>query len=245
MTTNVVDTAACILASDSRWSFPVLSMTGNTHAWIYVDDADFDKIEVGKDYSFIFAGSSTLMEEWKTWHRQPLMSRPRVEDGFSLCFVNMATRNVEFEHGQRIVGSDHRFAGTGAYYAYQCWIINKSAKKAVESAYRDDILSGGTVKYLDLNTKNNNINAANVSKSINQKAAEKGLVMYMNQSAPKGIPLAAAAAGDPLVKEALKKVASGSVAAQAPAGQDKIVWTDLDIQKLDAALARCFGGKKQ
>jgi len=86
MTTNVVDSAARIVATDSRWSWPVeLRTTGISHARIYVDDAGFDKIEVGDDYSFIFAGNAILMGMWKAWRRDPnrvVQNPPPVADGF-------------------------------------------------------------------------------------------------------------------------------------------------------------------
>ncbi len=249
MTTNVVDTASSMLASDSRWSFPVHSLGGGSlHALIYVDDAEFDKIEVGPEYSFIFAGDSGLMEAWKAWHRDPnrlVVQRPAVGVNFSLCLIDMAKKEIKFEHGQRISGSDHRFAGTGALPAYECWIVNKSATRAVDSACKRDIWSGGAVKYLDLNTRKHNVVQANVCKSINRVAEQKGMVIIMGQSASKAVPVADAAASDPLVREALKKVSSGSVAAQAPAGHDPIVWTDTDVARLDAALQDCFGVKKK
>lgn len=59
----------------------------------------------------------------------------------------------------------------------------------------------------------------------------------------KEVPLAEALLKDPFVTDAIKKVAAGEVAAQAPTGKDPIVWTDSDVKRLDEALGKYFGKK--
>lgn len=68
-------------------------------------------------------------------------------------------------------------------------------------------------------------------------AMKRGMVMYPERE----MPLQEAALSDPFVKDAMGKVAKGDLAAQAPTGKDKIVWTDSDVQRLDEALAKVFG----
>lgn len=161
-------------------------------------------------------------------------------DGFALCILGMKTHDVEFEHGQRIAGSDHRFAGTGAYAAYQCWKVNRDAIRAVNSAYAEDRLSGGEVRRLNLVSGEHNVGSEISWKAINRAAVGKGMVI-MEKNA---VPLAEAAKNDPLVDKAMKDIASGNLSAHAPAGKDPVVWTDADIKRLDDALAKCFGPKK-
>jgi hypothetical protein len=60
---------------------------------------------------------------------------------------------------------------------------------------------------------------------------------------PIEIPAEEAAQDDPIVREALAKVANGSVPAEAPAGRDEVVWTDADKLRLNKALQKCFGKK--
>ena len=156
--------------------------------------------------------------------------------------IDMATNDVKFEHGQRIAGTDHRFAGTGAYGAYKCWEVNRDAIKAVKSAYSEDPLSGGNVKMLNLVTRHHNVSMANSAKAINSLTIKKGVVMYPPNQV-KHVPVSEAMDTDPFVKQAATKAANGEVSAQAPAGNDKIVWTDADVQRLDQALNECFGKK--
>jgi len=59
----------------------------------------------------------------------------------------------------------------------------------------------------------------------------------------KTVPIQQAINDDQVVKEAAKHIASGAMSANAPAGLDKIVWTDADVKRLDDALAKRFGKK--
>jgi hypothetical protein len=245
MTTNVYDYAAKQLASDSRWSFS-LKDGGFLYAVVYVDNTGFEKIEYQPDYSYLFAGRSDLIDEWKKWARSPnkiLIPRPPVIDDFALCIIHSETGEIKFEHGQKIVGSDHRFAGTGAHPAYYCWLKNKCSQKAVESASSVDIFSGGEVKYLSLEQKQHNLNQITSHESINEITLRKGMVMSLPVTQP--VPLHEAAEKDPRVKDFTTKIANGEVSAEAPSGRDKIVWTDSDVKRLDDALSECFGIPKK
>jgi hypothetical protein len=243
MTTNVVDGALHVMASDSRWSFPITGAGGAPYAVLYVDDTDFDKIELGDDYAMIFAGPALLMEKWKRWLQDPgrsVRKRPPVEMYFALCMVEVESRQIIFEHGQTIAGSDHRFAGTGALGAYTCWKQNRDPIKAVKSACIDDMYSGGEVRKLDLKSRKHNLKQSHDSKSINKQLVTNGVIMYTSQ---KQISVADAVKSDPVVKKAVKKIATGKVSAHAPAGLDPIVWTDADVKRLDDALEKHFGKK--
>lgn len=57
----------------------------------------------------------------------------------------------------------------------------------------------------------------------------------------KAIPIKEAAELDPLVKEAMEKIARGELIAETPI--DDVVWTEEDKRRLDEALAKVFGWK--
>lgn len=244
MTTNIFDGKVNLFCSDSRWSWGIPDLYGHHYATLYVDNTIFDKIEPQPDYSFIFAGCSKLICEWKRWIRSEnrvVMPPPRVIDDFAMCMVNTNSGKIEVEHGQRISGSDHRFAGTGAYPAYQCWNANRDANKAVSSACNEDTLSGGAVKYLEMKTFQHNVNLTGNYLSINELALKEGMVMY--KSIDKTTSFQEAAINDPIIADFAVKVANGSASAEAPSGKDKIVWTDADVKRLNEALSRCYGVK--
>jgi hypothetical protein len=242
MTTNVVDGRQQALASDSRWSFMIEGIGyDRKHAFVYVDDTQFDKIELAGDDALIFAGPASLIAEWKAWARFPvrgLMNRPGLVTDFSICMIDVPSKTVFFEHGQKITGTDHRFAGTGAKGAYDCWSVNYDAQRAVKSAYTLDVFSGGAVRFLDLNARAHNLGNEVDPGTINKAALHSGVVMYTNH---KEVPIQEAMKDDPIVRKAVDKIANGSVSAQAPAGKDPVVWTDADVARLDAALKKRYG----
>jgi hypothetical protein len=245
MTTNVFDKSAGILASDTRWSFRLVQdgPLKSTLALLYVDDTGFEKIEHQPDYSYIFAGPSDLIDRWKKWinsETRNVEAPPGVANDFALCIVEMATGEVIEEHGQRIRDALYRFAGTGAEPAHNCWKTNKDPRKAVQSAAAGDIFSGGEVKYLSLKDSSHNLDGSGTYESINQLTLKRGMVMYLSGNhAPMSID--EAAANDPRIKHLAQKIAKGEVAAEAPCGLDTVVWTDTDVQRLNASLQKMYG----
>lgn len=247
MTTNVFDKTAGVLASDTRWSFRLIQdgPIKSTLALLYVDDTGFEKIEYQPDYSFIFAGPSDLIDRWKKWinsSTRSLENPPGVANDFALCIIDMATGEVLEEHGQRIRDDLYRFAGTGAEPAHNCWKENKDPKRAVASATAAgaDIFSGGEVKYLNIKDASHNLNVSGTYELINQLTLKRGMVMYLSGNhAP--MPIDEAAANDPRIKDLANKIAKGEVAAEAPCGLDTVVWTDTDVQRLNASLKKMYG----
>lgn len=224
----------------------------STIAMLYVDDTGFEKIVFDSKYSYMFAGPSDLINEWKTWIASPtklMQPRPAVRDDFAVCFIDSETKIVRFEHGQRIRDDKYRFAGTGAVPAHKCWTANTDPIKAVESAKESDIFSGGTVKYLDIsNRTSSSLNEASVAHNLNLngsfdsiKAAtlSKGMVMY-TQVNKANLPINEACANDPRIKDFVSKIANGEVVAKAPCGLDTVVWTETDEKRLDDALNDMF-----
>jgi hypothetical protein len=243
MTTNVYDVKAGVLASDSRWSYTIKD--GETLiAVVYSDDTGFDKIEVHESVCALFAGNSKLIDDWKQWIRSPnkiVLPRPRVEDGFAMCLVNMANNRIAFEHGQKIIDDEkYRFAGTGAKPAHSCWTVNKDPIRAVKSASKADRYSGGEVKFIQLKDKQHNTKPDGLFDSINKTICERGIVMYVTYEG-KTVPIQDAAKTDLRIRDLTMKIARGETSAEAPSGLDPIVWTESDVKRLDAALEECFG----
>lgn len=245
MTTNVFDKGASLLASDSRWSFRLIEdrPIKITKALVYVDNTGFDKIEYQPDYSYIFAGPSDLINAWKLWINSPtrnLERPPGVTNDFAICIIETATGKIMDEHGQKITDDNYRFAGTGAKPAHECWMANKLAKMAVQSAMVHDPFSGGDVKFLELTTAKHNLNQTGTFESINKMALIKGMVMYMTPNQTP-IPIDQASANDPRIKELADKIAKGDMCAEAPSGHDTIVWTETDVKRLQNTLEKMYG----
>jgi hypothetical protein len=248
MTTNVYDESLKMFCTDSRWSFDIRLAGGAHYAILYVDDTGFEKIESQPDYSFMFAGNSKLINEWKHWIRSPnkvVLPKPATADDFAVCMVETSTGKIVFEHGQKISGSDHRFAGTGAYDAYKCWNLHKNPKKCIESASKVDVYTGGNVIFLDMGKKTSNIPTEADLREINNLTLKKGMIMYIQTTLDKAITVKEASEKDSLIKNFVEKVANGSAQAEARSGLDKIVWTDADKERLDDALLACYGVPKR
>lgn len=152
------------------------------------------------------------------------------------------TGEVAMEHGQKITGSEFRFAGTGAEPAYECWTSNKDPRRAVVSAQAKDPLSGGGVKFFQRHDGDNNLDTGVEFNVVAEQFLKKGMVMYMNQ---KPMPVDQAARNDPRISELVDKVKAGGLAAEAPSGFDPVVWTEEDEQRLDDALNVHYGVKKK
>lgn len=243
MTTNVYDQSKLLITSDSRWS--ILTDFGV----IYVDDTGFDKIEISKDHAFVFAGNAGVIQLWKDYIRASQagipLARPSAK-GISLLVAKMGCGSFVEAYGQDIsLPSKAKpvvsFAGTGSHPAAVCWFANKCGKRAIDSAKARDYYSGGTVSFLELNTRvgnqQNNRNADKLSEAF----LDKGMVMYTPGITSSSVPLTQAAASDPRVAEWLKKIAEGSVEIQAPCDSMFAEPTEEENSRLDAAMASIFG----
>lgn len=236
MTTNVFDKSALALATDSRWSFRV-----QNHAICYVDDTGFDKVFIdgAGNFAACFAGNANLIELWKTWLATDLNSPepPVFQDGMSIsiCLVDREG-SVLIDANQDIFHEDgSRFAGSGALDAYECWKVNKSATKAVESAKLIDLYSGGSVKSADLSSGSHNI-ANDVSlQDVNQIFIEKGFVMYLTN--PQPVEFGKAAANDPLLQQVKADLSAGNVQISAPCDSMYQDWSAEQKSKLASAVS--------
>ncbi|QBP75419.1 hypothetical protein E2K99_10530 [Herbaspirillum huttiense] len=213
------------------------------HAIVFADDTGFDKIVLAEGACALFAGRSKLIDEWKQWIASPnkvVLPRPGVEDNFAMCIIDAATGAQVMEHGQKITDDLYRFAGTGAKPAHTCWIKNKDALRAVNSAYEGDQYSGGTVKFLKVKSKEHNVSDLVEHKVITNAIITRGLVMYPAYEG-KTVSIEDAAKTDPKVSVLIRDLTTGAVSAEAPSGLDPVVWTETDIKRLDDSLERFFG----
>ena len=247
MTTNVYDSHAGVVATDSRWSI-------QQGRWlVYVDDVPFHKIETLGQIAFVFAGKGRRIQEWKNWIRtkpSDLSARPSV-DGISICLVEMVSKEVIFCEKQDIVKDGASFAGSGSRFAYMCWAVNRDARKSVESAKRLDHASGGDVKFLQFLDRVNNLNFASVVAEatidmVDAAVRKRGMVMDLYENRTGGVPFKFSdiAASSPADDEDLLKlnarVTSGEASAEAPCDGMYSDWTAEQEAKLNSALTSAF-----
>ena len=239
MTTNAYDATAGMLASDSRWS----TRTPSKKAFIYVDDASFDKLAVTADGNLaaMFAGDLNVIASWKYWFCGPesLVSDSPKPDGTNICLVDTSTREVVYEYKQDVSGPNHRFTGTGSYHAFECWQQNGCVIRAIKTAMSIDMSSGGTVRYLNLDTKEFNFCKENDSASVLKGLVEKGMVMYSNTK-NEAIPVSEAIKSDPEIRELFKAATSGTLQMSAPCVGSIGPWPSEEKEKLKSVLSRYF-----
>lgn len=246
MTTNVFDMNAGLMCGDSRWSVQHPSFIA------YVDDTGFDKIiaidgDLGK-FAFVFAGDSELIQQWKSW----IISKPSAQDqtppvqnglkSIAICIANIDNKSIVFENGQDIQTPEARFAGSGSLHAFNCWTVNKDAKKAIESAKTFDVYSGGEVKFLDFSSGVNNLKNSSNLKELHVFFAKEGMVMYKNASTnqSKILSIKEAAANDPAVQQLAIDLASGKISASAPCDAMHNTWSKEKVNELNTALKGIF-----
>ncbi|WP_145964072.1 hypothetical protein [Chromobacterium phragmitis] len=236
MTTNVFDRGPVILATDSRWS---ARLPGNKGI-CYVDDTGFDKLFVDRNGGFAcnFAGSAILIDQWKNWLASDMSTAPPdvYYNGISIsiCLVErdgqlsiVENQDINHEDGSK-------FAGSGALNAYECWKMNKSATKAVESAKVLDPCSGGNVKSADLPSGRHNVeNVANLEDVV-ESLVKKGFVMYIAN--PQPIEFEKAAANDADVANLKGALASGAAQISAPYDAMYQDWSPEQKARLKSAL---------
>lgn len=218
MTTNVYDGFQGIASTDSRWS------AGRDFAIFYVDDTGFEKIVVRDDAVFLFAGDSSVIQQWKDYLAGPRYSHAAGEpplEGIALLIVNAATKEIIYGYGQDITLNDQSakaiasFAGSGGRLAAECWRQNFCAKRAIDTAKQIDVFSGGETKFFELTSKTGNLIKDVGLKGLGEAFKERGMVMFLAQL-DKPMSIQEAQAIDPRVAEFAQQVASGQVPLSAP-----------------------------
>lgn len=215
MTTTIYDRAVEMITCDSRWSIP-----DERFGVLYVDEAEFSKVEIANGHAFVFAGKSNVIHAWKVFlqarERGVAMPEPTM-DGISALVAELGTGALKYYYGQDIVlpsqDDPHTvFAGTGSSHAARCWESNRCPKKAVASAMMFDVCTGGEVRYVELKSGKHNLTACQGVNSLDQAFLNKGMVMFNRNEIEKGpVPFKDAADIDPSVAEWYKKAASGSI----------------------------------
>lgn len=244
MTTNVLDREAGLFATDSRWS----QQSGR---WlVFVDDTAFHKIEVSGDTAFMFAGRGVAIQKWKDWiaaggQEDKLPSF----DGLCLSAVNMQTQEVKICENLPIVRSNSAFGGSGSRFAFTCWTVNKSAKKAVETAKGLDPATGGSTTYLEFGSRANNLNQTvfleRTLAEVDRAILTRGIVMDTSTLNSGGVPfkLKDLAASNDEVRELEAKFATGELSADAPSAGMHNTWTDDQKERVKSALRDIFHWK--
>ncbi|MBI6925732.1 hypothetical protein Q9323_03345 [Pseudomonas fulva] len=243
MTTNVYDGTKRLLSSDSRWS----SKHPSGDFIIFVDDVGFDKIEVASGHAFLFAGYASTISDWKAFLKsKPSSSQGHPSlDGIALLITNVATGQIVDHVGQdiQIANADQSvtsFAGSGSSHAADCWTVNGCAKTAVESAKNFDLFSGGSVRYLELNTLDNNLLNITNYDELKKSFTAQGMVMYTANS-HKQVPVNEAALTDVRVGELCNEIARGQISPSAPCDAMHHRATAAEKQRISATLDKIFG----
>lgn len=245
MTTNVYDSNVGLIASDSRWS-----VTWGSRI-VYVDDANFNKIEIHKGVAFVFAGSGVRVQEWKDWLKTDPVDDTNMPgcDGMSVCMTRIEDKQVLFSERQDIVKDGGFFAGSGSRHAFTCWNNNRNALKSVESAKLLDPYTGGEVKYVDFTSQKNNLVMHPASpatiRTVSEALSSRGHVMNIapdNGTAPP-FKLSEIAANDAEARELQEKLLAGQISPEAPCDGMYDEWTAEQTSRLKSALGKVFNWK--
>lgn len=168
MTTNVICRPFKVLASDSRWSAP---MIGYPDCLAFVDDGRFDKIALRPTHALVFAGDGELIAGWKEWFSRDAMNfaaLPKTNrlvpgtnrmESIVVSLVKRATCEVMFTVGRFVAhGEDARFSGSGAEFAKDCYAVNKCGKTSITTAKSRDHATGGDIIFVELESGAHNLN---------------------------------------------------------------------------------------
>ena len=248
MTTNVFDGAAGVVATDSRWSWQ----------WdkyiVYLDDTGFEKIQVLDDLVVMFAGNGLLIQAWRDYLAavpRILANQPAETKKVSVCMIDAQSGEfVRSAGGDYQVFDTSRFGGTGGAHALGCWIANRNAVRAVETAKGRDPSSGGDVKFVDIKGSISNVKALYPTRAVTihmviEAVHKRGLVMTMsakNLHFGKPVPFELAAAQDKNVAAFEQQLASGQLAPSAPFTGMNREWTAAEKEGINDTLKK-YGWK--
>lgn len=247
MTTNVFDGHVGLVASDSRWSIQY------GRYLLYVDDAQFDKIELYGDSVFMFAGKGAVIQLWKDWIRSAPTDESAMPDPdqISVSIMKRSAKSVVWTRGVHTKREGALFAGSGSIFAVPCWMANKDAKRAVGTAASLDECTGGEVKYFDFSTGQHNLQypTANITIAHVDKAIlERGMVMDISTRRmgrpPFPLKQVAASNDDGELADLKAKVANGEIQPMAPCPGAMSEWTEDEKRGLKEALSDVFGWRK-
>ena len=242
MTTNVRDSNAFEMATDSRWTID-LRPYGRPMI-IGVDDVDYQKIITVDGKLLMFGGNSKVINAWKqaislnAHYPKSVNVASLPTDGMAISIVSLTTCELIIEKGYHTVPDGASFAGTGYKDARLCWLENRDARRAVESAMKADFLTGGTVRFFNYSTGIHNLAPDRSFEQFNSEFLRKGFVMYTDTSAK--LPIAEAAAQDNHLHEVINKVSAGELAATAPCDPSYDTWSQADKEQLHTTMRELF-----
>jgi hypothetical protein len=237
MTTNAIDQRKRIVASDSRWSF---ERDGHLY---FVDDTGFDKIVDRPRAAIICAGDAQLIADWKAWFtsRIPSQVLPATERtdrsgamaAICVSVIAKPTCQLMFRNGWYLsADEDAMFTGTGAQFAYQCYLLNKCGRLSIASAAKSDPQTGGETKYIELDTNKHNVSLLQKEmKDLDREMLTRGMVMNMTTKKVVTIHEHQAAHGSSA------QAAIARFDLSAPTGHAPRAWSDAEKEKLSRVMA--------
>lgn len=235
LTTTVHDKNAKLITSDSRWSCNL-----SNSEILYIDSSEFEKMVEVDQFALVMAGDAILISHWKNWAKGDITRQiPNVvrndalgnEHHISICMI-FKPSTVLFDVDVATIVTPHaRFSGSGRSVAMDCWEDNKCAKKAVDSAIDADIYSGGSVKYVELSTQDNNLSADTATvDELHRLMQNEGYVM--NTKTNEIVEIKDYNNRDDVVKG----MENGKLVASAPTGSDESPWNESQKSALENAV---------
>ena len=249
MTTNVRDSLAKKFVADSRWS---VDLRPHQNAILYIDDAAYGKILKTTSLAYMFAGSSQVIDQWKSniakaeQNRQHSDWRGLDVNGMAVSIVSLSDSLVVYEYGHQIrlpdpTASEASFAGTGSYHASSCWKNNRDPVRAVETAKKIDIFTGGSINYLDFLTGQHNL-APDISlKDLRHRLTTKGMVMNLDTNTISQAAALQSAKEQAQMEAILAKIRSGQIPPIAPCDAVHNKWSAEEHDKLIAVMEKQYG----
>lgn len=237
MTTNVLDFKTKRLTSDSRWSLII------QHYLCYIDDSGFDKIADRPGASMICAGDAKLIDLWKQWFRTgdseaDLPETVRTDSNGKLHAVCISLVEKPLFTVNSMAGSYHAlgdlasFCGSGGTAALACYATNGCSTRCVETASKHDLQTGGSVKFVDFVTSQNNLGPSDTTYAdLEQSLFKRGKIMNLID----GVTVPVQPIDEGVLRQALS---AGTVSLTAPTGQAPRAWTDEEKNAAREAMRR-------
>lgn len=156
------------MATDSRWTLNYNHLGQTKH--LFLDDAGYHKLLKVRatgaeiDLIFMFAGDAAVIDGWKKSINAIRSRQAHVPfeqlpvDGMNVAVASSSVTDLLYQFGVEFsVGDEANFAGSGSFAAAESWQSCQCARTAVESAKQQDAYTGGTVRYINLQTGEHNL----------------------------------------------------------------------------------------
>ncbi|WP_099473372.1 hypothetical protein [Stenotrophomonas maltophilia] len=237
MTTNVLDFKAKRITSDSRWSLMI------DKYFCYVDDSGFDKIANRTGAAMICAGDARLIDQWKQWFQKGdpdadlpdtyrTLANGQVSD-VCISIIEKPIFTVDCKSGSYHAYENFAsFCGSGGTAALSCYASNGCSFRCVETASKHDIQTGGSVKFVEIDTQKHNLGPANTTYAdLEESFLKRGKIMNLVTGEFANV--------QPIDEGVLRQALSaGTVALTAPTGHAPRAWTEEEKQAARDAMRR-------